>query len=279
MKLLAVALICGFTMSMTSCADNNDNPVPGKKKYRLVQRKDYYDNSDMYSITDYGYDHQGRLASLYRVLYNSQFGDVFVDADYTYTYEDHCIIEKHSDGFLFRFTLNDEGLIVKEENSKTEGGVTIPNEYPRYFRYDDGRMVEYEETVTQKVDYFHWENGDLLYISDGKDSQQDETDRKEYARTALSVDHGFTNPPLSSINQALFMMGYFGKPSKHLESHYKSMVSSDNISLLFEDDYTYTITDGHITEMVDNSHSHTKYGAIESVTEKKITSTFIYEEY
>lgn len=37
---LAAILICGFSMGVTSCEDNSDNPVPVKKKYRLVQRKD-----------------------------------------------------------------------------------------------------------------------------------------------------------------------------------------------------------------------------------------------
>ena len=46
--MLAAILICGFSMSVTSCVDNSDNPVPAKKKYRLVQRKEVYDDGKKY---------------------------------------------------------------------------------------------------------------------------------------------------------------------------------------------------------------------------------------
>lgn len=278
-KLLAVALICGFSMSVISCTDNNDNPAPAKKKYRLVQCKEVNDNSDMYCITDYGYDNQGRLTSFYKVAYNSQFGDIYVDADYTYTYDDHCIIERHEDDLYYRYTLNDEGLIVKKESIIIENGVPIPDASPHYFRYDDGRMIAYEETGTQHEEFFHWENGDLMYLSFEKDNQKDDRNKREYVRSGLSVDHGYTNPPLSGINHALFMMGYFGKPSKHLESHYENKGDDGLINILMEHDYTYTIADGHVTEMVEKSHTIMKFGTSETTSDKKITSTFIYEEY
>ena len=49
--MLAAILICG-TSVFISCDDNTDNPVPAKKKYRLVQRKDVADNTNTYYIAD-----------------------------------------------------------------------------------------------------------------------------------------------------------------------------------------------------------------------------------
>jgi hypothetical protein len=46
-----------------------------------------------------------------------------------------------------------------------------------------------------------------------------------------------------------------------------------------EDDYTYTVADGHVVEMVDNASIITKMGVIEYKTERTITTTFTYEEY
>lgn len=273
-------LLAMMAMSMlTACTDNSDNPAPAKKRYRLVQHKEVYDNSDMYCITDYGYDNQGRLESLYRVLYNSPFGDTFVDAYYTYTYDDHCIIEQHKGDISYRYTLNDDGLIVKKESISTKDGVPIPDDYPFYYRYDDGRMIAYEEAETQHVEIFRWESGDLMNISYRDDDHEDDENKTEFIRSGLSVDHGYVNPPLTTMSSPLYMMGYYGKPSKHLESHYKTMTSDGNMSLLFEDNYTYTIADGHITDMVDDSHSYMKYGTIETSSDKKVTSTFTYEEY
>ena len=157
--------------------------------------------------------------------------------------------------------------------------VPVPDDYPYYYRYDDGCMIEYEEAETQHMEIFHWESGDLMYLSYGKDNQEDDENKTQFTRSVLSVDHGYVNPPLSGMSSALYMMGYFGKPSKHLESHYKRTANANNISLLFEHDYTYTVADGHIVEMVDNSHSVTRYGTIETKRNKKTTSTFTYEEY
>lgn len=42
----------------------------------ILQRKDVYDTSDAYYITDYTYDDQGRLASYVRVGYNTQYSDI-----------------------------------------------------------------------------------------------------------------------------------------------------------------------------------------------------------
>ena len=49
--------------------------------------------------------------------YRIDWDEPVVDVDVTYTYEDHLIVTKNWDGYCRYFTLNDDGLIIKEESS------------------------------------------------------------------------------------------------------------------------------------------------------------------
>lgn len=147
------------------------------------------------------------------------------------------------------YTLNDDGLIVQEQGFVTENGVE-ESRPPYYIQYEDGRMISYEETETGHWDGFRWEDGDLMFY--GQDNLEEGMNKTTFTRSALCVDHGYTKSPLITISEALFLMGYFGKPSKHLESHNKSEKEGGNISFISDDDYTYTIVDGHIVEMVES---------------------------
>ncbi len=259
---------------LTSCDDNTDNPVPAKKKYRLVQRKDVSDNTDTYYIADYGYDDQGRLVSYVNKAYNTPQGDGIV-AKYTYTYSDHYIIEKNYNNFYTYYTLNDEGLIVKQQGFTPKDGAEIPYS-PDYFQYNDGRILSYEEGDGAHMRTFHWEDGDLMSYEQEK--KEDATSVVTYTRSELSVDHGYLKAPLSTMSEPLYMMGYYGKPSKHLESHYKSESNSSTVYILFDNDYTYTIADGHIVEMVEVVNTTMKFGAYESKSTRTATTTLTYEE-
>ena len=269
---LAATLICGATV-FTSCEGIIDNTVPTQKKYRLVQRKQVYSDTDadVYYITDYGYDDQGRLKSYTRTGYNVD--DIV--AKFTYTYGDHYIIENRGD-YSFYLTLNDDGLIVKHDHITTEDGVeTITPNY--LFGYGDGRLLTYEELEVNSLENFHWENGDLMYYM--KDNMESSVSMTEYTRSGQSVDNGYTNCPLSTMSEGLYLMGYYGKPSKHLESHHKTTATTAKSNVIMEDDYTYTVADGHVVEMVDNASVIAKMGIIEYKTERTITTTFTYEEY
>jgi hypothetical protein len=57
--------------------------------------------------------------------------------------------------------------------------VPVPDDYPYYYRYDDGRMIEYEEAETQHMEIFHWESADLMYLSYGKDNQEDDENKTQ----------------------------------------------------------------------------------------------------
>ena len=273
---LAATLISGFTVGVTSCQDNDDNPAPAKKKYRLVHSEQVNDNGSYY-IADYGYDNQGRLLTYKCIAYNTPYGDL-VDSDETYTYGDHYIIVWRHDDLYYRYTLNDDGLIVKEEMIKIEDGVEKVTNVDNY-QYDGDRLKSYEEFGPHNLYIYHWEDGDLM--SCAVDNQEGNMIKTEFTYSGLSVDHGYLIAPLSTVSKPLYIMGYYGKPSKHLISHIKTVsdTSGGTAQTLTERDYTYTIADGHIVEMVENTNSIMKIGQMERLTSSKHTITFTYEEY
>jgi hypothetical protein len=113
------------------------------------------------------------------------------------------------------------------------------------------------------------------------DNQEGNMIKTEFTYSGLSVDHGYLTAPLSTVSKPLYIMGYYGKPSKHLISHIKTVsdTSGGTAQTLTERDYTYTIADGHIVEMVENTNSIMKIGQMERLTSSKHTITFTYEEY
>ncbi len=268
---MAAALICGTSVFMSSCSKDDDNPV---NRYRLVQRKDVYADTDKYHINHYSYDDQGRLASFVRYGYNTEWGDI-IEANYTYTYGDHYIKEYGKEGYDY-YTLNDDGLIVKHESIRVTDGVESATAVI-YYQYDNGRITSYSENEPSVKYLFHWKDGDLM--SYGIEERDDAVDVTEYTWSALTVDHGYREPPLTVMREPLYMMGYYGKASKHLESHKKKTGNNAYMSLLYDYDYTYTIDKGHIVEMVDNYKVTTEMGAYKSETINSKTYTFTYEEY
>ena len=271
---LAATFICGFTMGVTSCDDKSDNPVPAKKRYRLVQHKQVF-NDNQYAIADYSYDSQGRLKHYNRVIYYVDRNDSLWDADYTYTYGDHYILEKHHEKYYDYYTLNDDGLIITEETRTSPDEPATP---AYYFQYVDGKISGYREREVPSVMTFNWEGDDLMtygwYDVDGL------VDNTEFTRSSLTVDHGYMAAPMVMMSDALYMMGYYGKPSKHLESHcYKVKNQGANVFVSYDHEYTYTIADGHIVEMVDNSSMVLHHPILDRTTNSTTISTFTYEEY
>ena len=137
-------------------------------------------------------------------------------------------------------------------------------------------MISEGDDYTSHSNIFHWEDGDLMYY--GIESEGSIQKTSTFTRSGLSVDHGYMKEPINTISEGLYMMGYFGKPSKHLESHFRLESKGGDIDLLYDHEYTYTIADGHIVEMVEFITSVTT-GLYESSLTSKITTTFTYEEY
>ena len=193
----------------------------------------------------------------------------------TYTYEDHLIVTKNWDGYCRYFTLNDDGLIIKEESNWITDGEETPKKAQEYYQYVDGRIAEFLEEGFPTPYICHWEADDLMSCV------REDLIYIDYTRTPLSVDHGYMIPPLSSMDEELYMMGYYGKQSKHLESHYETVLEADGISSLIKHDYTYTIADGHIVEVVRETYGNTKIESMnyDMLTGRTIVTTFTYEEY
>jgi hypothetical protein len=155
-------------------------------------------------------------------------------------------------------------------------GVETPG-YPDYLQYKDGRILSIEDTNAKHLTVFHYEGDDLMYFQ--REDVEVSPFLCTYTRTDLSVDHGYLNTPYTTMDEPLYMMGYFGKQSKYLESHKKSETKDSKTYVLFDYDYTYTIVDGHIVEMVEISTSVMKMGAYESTSTKTTTTTLTYEKY
>lgn len=273
----AAILICGFSMSVTSCVDNSDNPVPAKKRYRLVEKKEVVEGNGVHqNIGKYTYDEQGRLKK-YVIMNIVAPNDTTLEAYYTYTYEDHLIIATFNDQSFYYYTLNDDGLIIKDEFNWIKDGELTPKKTYYTYQYADGRVTKFHEVSDQTQYTLYWEAGDLMSYE--QEEREDHVSKTEFTRTGLSVDHGYMVAPLTTMSDELYMMGYYGKPSKHLESLTFLLAESQSGSSSIKKEYTYTIADGHIVEMVEKSYTSLDLGPIQLKTEKMTTTTFTYEEY
>lgn len=223
-------------------------------------------------ISDYEYDTQGRLESYVQVVYKPT---PILSAYSTYTYGDHCIIEKNGNIDYTYYTLNDDGLIIQMELREE---IDKPSKLEFTYQYADGRLIAYQDPDLPLVSNVHWEDGDLMYF--GRGEREDERtffDRTEFTRTQLSVDHGYMIEPLGTGDEPLYMMGYYGKPSKHLESHSIRETRNNGSSSFFEFDYTYTLADGHIVKLVKKRTMKRNVPMINITS--TTTSIYAYEEY
>ena len=244
------------------------------RECRLVQRKEVNEESGVNRISRYGYDDQGRLTSYVIESYKTDLG-IFPEEIHTYTYGDHYIKEQIDEEGYELYTLNDDGLIVKHESIRMKDGVeTVTSAL--FYQYENGRISTYGENKSKYV--FQWKDGDLMsFYLDTKVEIEDIT---ECTLSELTVDHGYRMPPMLSMREPLYMMGYYGKPSMHLESHKTNSVKTAVYSLFYEFDYTYTIDKGHIVEFVNYYKITTDMGANRIIDKSyKTISTFSYGEY
>lgn len=271
---IVTTLICGSNMFLSSCSNDDDDKEP-VKKYRLVECKEVIEDTGTYNISHYTYDSEGRLATFVREAYNTDFGD-HLDANYTYTYGDHFVKEQHGQDGYDLYTLNDDGLIVKHEVVRRINDVDSVGQR-LYYGYENERIASYEEDGFLNKYRFDWKDGDLMSYC--TDEYQGSADITEYTLSDLTVDHGYRMPPLITMREPLYMMGYYGKPSKHLETHKENSTEATAVSILYEYDFSYTIDKGHITKLVDNHKVTTDIAGykIEKLTNRYFT--FSYEEY
>ena len=241
-------------------------------KYQLVQRKEVIEESGVNRISRYGYDDQGRLTSFVKEGYDTELGEV-PETRYTYTYGDHYIKEQQVEEGYELYTLNDDGLIVKQESIMMKDGVESVT-FVISFQYENGRISTYGETDNTTKYLFQWKDGDLMsfYL----DTEKDVEDITEFTLSELTVDHGYRMAPMSAMSEPLYLMGYYGKPSMHLESHKTNSIKTTAYSLFYESDYTYTIDKGHIVELVNNHKLTTDMGVYKIDEAYKTISTFSY---
>lgn len=268
---LVATLICSASV-FTSCSD--DDSKTEKKQFRLVECNYIYDDeSGAYYTTHYVYDNQGRVISDYGEGVDEE-GNFYHDG-WSYTYGDHQIIAK---GQLREstviYTLNDDGLIIKEEHVQSDYPEDSPRNLIEVFEYDSqGRMIH---TVEEDVKFF-WDGDDLMSFEAG--DQNERTSRGDFTYTELTVDHGYTEPFLKSFDETLFMMGYYGKTPKHLIAQSKRQAKEISSDLEFTYNFTYTLSDGHIDTIEKESVTSIRIGNFNSERREKRTVSYVWESF
>ena len=239
----------GTTLVAEYTADQADNVVFSKdnseqsttKKYVLESLQDVPENGSQ-STSNYTYDEQGRLISHIVSKDNK-------DDTYTYTYSEQQIIMERV-GTLSKniYTLNDKGLIVKEEFYTINGDLARCGTY----EYDEeGKLAS--TSIDGKAHYiYRWQDGDMVKLEQAT-PKENVVAYTEFTPSELTADYGQRVTYETNMNENLFMKGYYGKLSKHLPAKELMMNISGAITSALENNYTYTITDGCITGVEANS--------------------------
>ena len=117
------------------------------------------------------------------------------------------------------------------------------------------------------------DDDDLVKIETGKVGGDMETEI--ITPSELSVDHPQPLPFLTSLDNALFMQGYYGKASKHLIAS-TVLDSGTPIGLKMTDEYSYTITNGRIMGI--ENHSISEITILGYKSESTTTYTYVWKE-
>lgn len=269
---MAATIICGACV-FTACTNVDDpiEPQPVKKQYRLI-RLCYTNEAKSRGTASYTYDSQGRIVSEEREETNSQ-GIRFISG-YYYIYGSHRITSVSLAGDIIKhFTLNDDGLIVKEEFM-----LVGQDEKPRIiseYQYDaEGRVVSYDNRGQRT--YCIWEDGDIRAVMTGEPGSLITT--AEFTPSTQSVEQGFIFPYISTFEEVLYWEGYYGKTPKHLIAKVESHLhESETMYSDLAYDYTYTVADGHITEYTEEGDLKIVIGGREIGGPRKATYTLDWE--
>ena len=276
--MLAAILICSMSAFTACTSDNGDNPVapqPGKKQFQLTRYLSAKDSIGVGVSTDYTYDVQGRVILEMETIINGD-GTHYTN-EIRYTYADHKIIEETEtpgDSYQHVYTLNDDGLIVKNE-------LIRPGEEPQNqgeYQYDsEGKLIIYDSSAPKQT-VFTWKDGDLICYEVG--DQTESLNRTDFTPSDLTVEEGFVMPITAGIfNEVLYRQGYYGKTPKHLVA--KVVSKAETSSMMKTDlvyDYTYTLADGHITKMVEEGTLKVTAGSFVMDGPSKNIYTYVWEE-
>lgn len=260
LMLCATALI--FSLTFTSCSDDDDEPNLSPDGKRLVSKiKFNYDNDDEDSNGEFlfSYDKSGKITAMeikYRYFSEETHKRYTETERYTYSVSNNkltvkCVYEDEEDPeyngtYGGTFTLNDKGFVVSgEEIDSDEDEFT----YTCYYDKED-YLTKMECTRNGRQDEitnYIWDDGDIVRGIYGDRSTYYEEENKaniEFAGLLGAWMLGYDRSYLGSV-------GYLGKMNKHL------CKTTDN------DKYTYSFEDGYVTKIIVENGEDREYYEIE----------------
>ena len=194
-----------------------------------------------------------------------------------YTYADHKIIvetKTPGDSYQYVYTLNDDGLIVKNVFIRLG---EEPQNHGEYQYDSEGKVIIYDSSVPKRT-VFTWKDGDLICYEVG--DQTEGLNRTDFIPSDLTVKEGFVMPITAGIfNEVLYSQGCYGKTPKHLVA--KAIGKAEKSALMKTDfvyDYTYTMADGHITKMVEDGTVKVTAGSLVVDGPSRKIHTYVWEE-
>ena len=262
----------GTTLVAEYPADQADNIVfsqenseqPTEKKY-ILEKYIEEDKDGAISTSYFTTDDQG---STIAVINKAAYSSLRI-----YDYRDNQIQRTSYDHTYVVYTLNDQNLIVKAEtyNSKEELVHTGNYEYD-----SKGRIISEKDVNGNPTAIYTWNDDDDM-IKCEMPGNSGAIVITEITPSEQSVNHNHTIYNMTgSIDESLFMNGYFGIASKHLPAHKETTTQGSPLSMSNTTDYTYTITNGRLMGM--ETHSITETQPYNIKTENNTKCTFVWKE-
>lgn len=242
----AVVTLC--SLSLTSCSEKQDNPVtpqPSEKRYVLAEMTE---SSDDRTIKyDFSYDKDGRLtqARLQQFYPDEQRN---TDDTVEFIYDGNLITQKSTilnENFLLH--LNADGLLEDYEFHN----VPADSDIHYLYTYDDARrLLDVNQYGGLNTRTLTWEGDEVSTIMDYVNGKVAQTITIEPSEVETP---GFYPWDLTGdFNPYYTLMGLYGKAPKHLPATWSAASSAEELgSIQYYRTYTYTVTDGLLTECVE----------------------------
>jgi hypothetical protein len=273
-SMLAVLMTCGLaSLTMTSC-NNSDNPVTvldNGKRYVLAEVTESYDDGTLKQFF-YSYDKEGRMTSEHR-LQSFTDGQSSSDDVTNYSYDDGVITEQTVGAKKdTKLHLNADGLLVDWEYYN----FSVDEYLHTTYEYDDAQRLTVVHEVGMDSEILTWDGDDLVKITDSKGGEVVYTVTIE--PSAVASPGFFLLDMLGSIKQTYLTMGLYGKLPKHLPA---TMTLASNTALgssLTKHSFTYTVTDGLLTECIDQEDVDIDFGIFQQKKSFAVKYVFVWKE-
>lgn len=253
-----------FSLTFTSCSDDDDEPIVSQNGKRLVSKiKFNYSNDEDDGQGEYifSYDKSGKITAMeikYSYLSEETHKRCTDVERYTYSVSGNkltvqCVYEdgeypEYNGIYGGTFMLNDNGFVISgEEIDEDEDEFT----YTCYYDDEDHlSRMEYTRNGYEGIINYIWNDGDISRGIDGSQNTYYEEENKANIEF-LGLDKwllGYDRSYLGSI-------GYLGKMNKHLCKTHKEDGEVGK--------YTYSFDHGYVTKITVEHEEYMSYYEIE----------------